>query len=259
VSEARQRILTKAKNLVGGGASSTVAEIAAAAGVSRTSFYRAFESREALLAELEVTPEPVARDRILLTAVDMVGTHGLAALSMDELAERAGVSRATLYRVFPGKAALFTGLIESYSPLEPVSRLLAAKHDAAPGELMPELARTAYRAVYSGGENRAGLVRALFFEVSGLAPETEEAAREAITRVVGALVMYLMSQMSAGRLRRMHPLLALQSFIGPILFHILTRPLAERVLSLDVDGEIAVTQLAESWLRAMVVKENGDE
>ncbi len=123
---------------------------------------------------------------------------------------------------------------------------------------MPELARTAYRAVYSGGENRAGLLRALFFEVSALAPETEEAARGAITKVVGALVMYVTSQMSAGTLRTMYPLLALQLFIGPIFFHILTRPFAERVLSLDIDGETAVTQLAESWLRAMVVKEEGD-
>jgi hypothetical protein len=59
--------------------------------------------------------------------------------------------------------------------------------------------------------------------------------------------------MAAGTLRRMHPLLALQAFIGPVLFHILTRPLAERVLHLDVDGEDAVTQLAETWLRAMAV------
>ena len=184
----------------------------------------------------------------------MVGAQGLTALSMDELADRAGVSRATLYRLFPGKAILFTGLIESYSPLEPVSRLLVTRNDAPPEELMPELARTAYRAVFVRGENRVGLLRALFFEVSGMAPETEDAAREVITRVVGLLVLYLVTQMSSGRLRTTHPLLALQSFIGPILFHILTRPLAERVLGLDVDGESAVTQLAEAWLRAMAVK-----
>ena len=124
--------------------------------------------------------------------------------------------------------------------------------------MMPELARTAYRAVYAGGENRAGLVRALFFEVSGLRLETEEAASDAITRVVGLLVAYLVTQMAEGRLRRVHPLLALQSFIGPILFHILTRPLAERVLQLDIEGEAAVTQLAETWLRAMRTEEEGN-
>jgi AcrR family transcriptional regulator len=189
----------------------------------------------------------------------MVGAQGLTALSMDDLAERAEVSRATLYRVFPGKSALLTGLIESYSPLEPVSRVLQAKALEPPEVLMPELARTAYRAVYGAGENRAGLVRALFFEVGGLRPETEEAATGAITRVVGLLVAYLVTHMAAGRLRRMHPLLALQSFVGPILFHILTRPLAERVLRLDIEGEAAVTQLAETWLRAMAQEEKDNE
>jgi hypothetical protein len=60
-----------------------------------------------------------------------------------------------------------------------------------------------------------------------------------------------MAQMSSGRLRFMSPLLALQSFIGPIFFHVLTRPVVDRVLGLEVDGEQAVTELAEGWLRSM--------
>jgi len=234
-----------------------VKDFARAAGTSRSTFYRHFRSREALLEALAVAPEPGARDRILAAAVEMVGAQGLRSLSMDDLADRAGVSRATVYRVFPGKSPLLMALIESYSPLEPVNRLLADRSDEPPEVLMPELARTAYRAVYGAGENRTGLVRALFFEVSGLQPETEEAASEAIRGVVGRLVVYIVGQMAQGQLRRQHPLLALQSFVGPILFHILTRPLAERVLQLDIEGEIAVTQLAETWLRAMATKEEG--
>src|SRR5438046_9846679 len=126
----------------------------------------------------------------------MGGGQGTARASTDELADRASISRATLYRLFPGKAALFTGLIDTYSPLEPVSRLLAARHADPPSTLMPELARTAYRAVNSGGENRAGLVRSLFFQVTGLAPETEEAARDAIIKGVGFLALYVTTQMS---------------------------------------------------------------
>ena len=235
-----------------------MADFARAAGASRSSFYRHFRSREALLEALAVAPEPGARDRILAAAVDMVGAEGLSHLSMDDLADRAGVSRATLYRVFSGKSALLLGLIEGYSPLEPVSTLLAERSEDPPEVLMPELARTAYRAVYGAGENRAGLVRALFFEVSGLRPETEEAAADTIRGVVGRLAAYLVGQMSQGRLRQMHPLLALQSFVGPVLFHILTRPLAERVLRLDIEGEAAVTQLAEAWLGAMATQEEGN-
>ena len=61
--------------------------------------------------------------------------------------------------------------------------------------------------------------------------------------------------MRDGGLRQMPPLLALQSFVGPIFFHLLTRPLAERMLGLEIDGEKAVTLLAESWLRAMTPEE----
>ena len=45
-------------------------------------------------------------------------TTSLAELSMDELAKAADVSRGTLYRIVPGKAALLQGLIEAYSPFE---------------------------------------------------------------------------------------------------------------------------------------------
>ena len=226
-------------------------QIAHAAGVSRSSFYRAFRSRDALLAALEVSPEPGARERILDAALAMVGAHGLAALSMDELADRAQVSRATLYRLFPGKSALFTSLIYAYSPLEPVTQVLSSMSDEPPEVVMPEIARTVYRTVYGGGENRAGVLRTLVFEVSGLGPDTEEAAREAISRLVGLLGTYLMTQMGAGRLRQASPLLALQSFIGPIFFHLMTRPVAQRMLGMQLDGEEAVTELAHTWLRGM--------
>ena len=249
-----RRILDRAPSVLARDGKATVADLARAAGISRASFYRHFKSREALLEALAVAPEPGARDRILAAAVEMVGAEGLRTLSMDALADRADVSRATLYRLFPGKGALLAALIDAYSPLEPVSRLLAERQSEPPEVLMPELARTAYR----NSDGRVGMMRALFFEVSGLAPETEEVARQTIARVVGLLVMYVSGQMSAGRLRSMHPLLALQSFIGPIMFHILTRPLAERVLHLDVEGERAVTELAEAWLRAMATEEGGN-
>jgi AcrR family transcriptional regulator len=251
----RERVLGKARGLLASGGSPTVAELAAAAGVSRASFYRAFESREALLEALDLQPEPGARARILEAALTLVGAHGLNALSMDDLAAQAEVSRATLYRLFPGKAALFTNLVHEFSPLDPVTELLSTRQDEPPDVLMPEIARTVYRTFYGAGVNRVGMLRALFLEISSLSPDTAEGAQDAIRGLVGSLVFYLMSQMRDGRLRQMQPLLALQSFVGPIFFHLLTRPLAERMLGLDIDGEQAVTLLAESWLRAMTPEE----
>jgi len=247
----REKILGKARGLLAKGGSPTVAELAAAAGVSRASFYRAFQSREELLDALEIEPEPGARERILEAAFRLVGAHGLTALSMDDLATLAEVSRATLYRLFPGKAALFTSLLHQYSPLDPVTELLNKRRGEEPGVVMPEIARTVYRTFYAAGESRVGILRALFFEISSLAPDTAEAAQDVLRTIVGSLVLYFLEQMQAGRLRQMHPVLALQSFVGPVFFHLMTRPLAERMLGFDIEGEQAVTLLAENWLRAM--------
>jgi AcrR family transcriptional regulator len=251
----RDRILGKARSLLRTGGSPTVAQLAAAAGVSRTSFYREFESREALLEALELQPEPGAQERILNAALTLIGANGLNALSMDELATQAEVSRATLYRLFPGKAALFTSLVHAFSPLDPVTELLSTRQDEPPEVLMPEIARTVYRTFYGDGESRVGVLRALFFEISSLSPDTAEGVQDAIRGLVGSVVLYVMSQMRDGRLRQMPPLLAIQLFVGPIFFHLITRPLAERMLGLDIDGEQAVTLLAESWLRAMEPEE----
>lgn len=254
-TQTRDLILGKAQELIARGEKPTVAQIAEAAGVSRTSFYRTFESRDALLEALSVQPEPGARERILEAALAMVGAAGLNALSMDDLAARADVSRATLYRLFPGKSALFTSLIRTYSPIEPIRHLMADIHEQPPEVVMPEIARTVYRTVYAGGQTRIGMLTAVVTEVSSLSPDAEAAAREVLGTVLATVGGYVMSQMEAGRLRRTQPLLALQMFIGPIFFHLLTRPAVERVLGLDIDGERAVTELAEGWLRAMRVNE----
>ena len=102
----RERILGKARDLLAKGDSPTVAQLAAAAGVSRATFYRAFETRDALLEALDLPAEPGARERILDVALKLVGAHGLTALSMEDLATQAGVSRATLYRYLDAEQRL---------------------------------------------------------------------------------------------------------------------------------------------------------
>jgi AcrR family transcriptional regulator len=47
-----------------------------------------------------------AREAILAAATDILPARGLDAASMDEIAERAGVSKATIYRWWPTKQAL---------------------------------------------------------------------------------------------------------------------------------------------------------
>jgi AcrR family transcriptional regulator len=221
--------------------------IAEAAGVSRTTLYRIFPSRAALLDALEVAPEPDTRQRVLEAAVRLLATRTLADLSMDELASDAGVSRANLYRLFPGKSALFRAILLTYSPFEPVMALLARAGDRPPEDVIPEIVLAAYRTV----ARRRGIVRTLLLEITSMAAETQPAFAETGVRAFATLAGYLAAQMSAGRLRRMSPILAVQSLVGSVVLHLLAEPVFSQA-GLDAPGgEAAALELAQIWLRGM--------
>ena len=229
-------------------------ELATAAGVATRTLYRLFGSRHALLREAGCAPAPTAREQILEVALELVGRHGLAELSMDELAAAAGVSRATLYRLFPGKSALFTALIRAYSPWEAVADAIEAMADGRPEEVVPAVGRAMAEAM----EGRTGLLLRIVFELIKGDPDTAEGMRHGLARGLPDLVQYLSGQMAAGRVRRTHPVVAFQLLAGPIAAHLLTRPLAESLLGFRTPRNEVVEQIVEAWLRAMALEEKDD-
>lgn len=229
-------------------------ELASAGGVALRTLYRLFGSRQVILREAGCAPEPTARQRILEAGLELVGRSGLAELSMDELAEAAGVSRATLYRLFPGKSALFSGLIEAYSPWEAVLTVIEAMPDGPPDEVMPAVGR----AIAETMEGRTGLLLRMVFELIKGEPDTTEGMRRGVARGLPDLVAYLSRQVENGRLRPVHPILALQLLAGPILAHLLTRPLAEAVTDFRTPVDEAVGEIVEAWLRAMATERGSD-
>jgi AcrR family transcriptional regulator len=243
----RARILAATRARFAQGVAPSLAEVAQTAGISRATLYRAFSSREELLRALAFEPEVESRERLLAKALEMIGQQGLAALSMDALADAAGVSRATVYRLFPGKAALFREVVKTYAPFERLALLVEQVADRPPEEVMPQVARV----IVELFATRAGLYRTLAFEISGPQEDTEEAATFVLERGVGSLLDYFQHQMDEGRLRPMAPFVALQAFLGPLFIHILTRSLAERALGLTLPIDEVAAQFVACWLRAM--------
>ena len=255
VKTARERILAAVREGVERGERPPVAEITARAGVSRATFYRTFGSREELFRELEVEPPPDRRMEILEAAAELIARDGLARLSMDELASKAGVSRARLYRLYPGKSALFAELVRVFSPIEALVANMERLADQPPAKALPELAVSVWRTVSS----RLGIVRSLLLEVATLGPDVREGVLgEFFPQVLGALGGYLVGQMAAGRLRPMHPILAIQSFVGPLIVHVLLWPVVTEGLGMELDSEAAVREFATNWVRGMAPDGQGN-
>jgi AcrR family transcriptional regulator len=166
---------------------------------------------------------------------------------MDELAAKAGVSRASVYRLFPGKPALFEAVIVTYAPFRQVITHLEQAGDQPPELVLPAI----YRMAAGAAAARIGIVRAVFFEVTSGSREAMEGAGRPIQGMIAALGGYLGRQMEAGRLRRMHPTLAAQLFIGPLLFHLFTRPMAKELTGLDLPLENAVDDMVAAVLRGL--------
>jgi AcrR family transcriptional regulator len=241
-------VLRAAGPLFARGETPSIAEIVAAAGVSRTTFYRAFASREELLRALSLAPGPETRARLLEAALDLLSRDGLAALAMDEVADRAGVSRATLYRLFPGKQALFEELVRQYSPFDRIAETVEQSFDDPPEEVLRRVAivfATLYR-------QRQGVLRTLAFELTGMRRATEAGgAWEVAERALASLIRYLRRQMEQGRLRPTDPVLALQAFLGPLLLHVTTRSLAEERFGVRTPLAEALAALVALWLEGM--------
>lgn len=243
----RRQVMSAAREVLASDAGAPVAQIAERAGVSRATFYRHFGSRAALLESVAMEPRPPARARILAAAKEKLVTTSVAAMSMDDLAAAAGVSRGTLYRLFPGKAPLLQALIETYSPFEAVRAIVTEHADEPPEVVFPLIGR----AVVGVAGERLGLMRAMFHEVTSARGPALDAFRPQFATTLGALGQYIARQSAAGRIRPMHPILALQAFMGPIFFHLMTRPAIEQIVGLPMDAEAAVDEMVAAALEGL--------
>ena len=241
----RRQVMSAAREVLATDAAAPVAVIADRAGVSRATFYRHFGSRQSLLESVQLEARPDARTRILAAAKDMLISTSLDGLSMEELARAAGVSRGTLYRLVPGKTPLLAALIHAYSPFEAVRSIVTEHRDDPPEVVLPAIGR----AIVGVAGERLGLMRAVFQEITagGSGPE---GMGPLFAQTLGLLADYLARQMAAGTVRPMHPILALQAIIGPIFFHLMTRPIIEGIVELPAP-EAAVDELVATALEGL--------
>lgn len=82
----------------------------------------------------------VRRDEILKAALTVFSRQGFEAARLDEVAQRAGVAKGTLYLYFPDKQAMFEALVQTAAaPVVTAISRLATDHDLAFGAALEKL------------------------------------------------------------------------------------------------------------------------
>lgn len=141
---------------------------------------------------------PAVRTRVLEGALACVGRYGLAKTTVDDVARASGVSRATIYRHFPGgKEELLRDLVAW-----DMGRFFRRLGDAVAGA--PDLATLVEEAlVYARRSLLAHdvLQRVLVTEPERLLPLTTVEAGRILPLIAGFLVPYVERDVRAGSLR----------------------------------------------------------
>src|SRR5215475_2421457 len=88
-------------------------------------------------------PRTARRAQLLAAAQDVFVANGYHAAAMDEIAERAGVSKPVLYQHFPGKLELYLALLETHVD-ELVERVRTAMESTTDNKLRVNAAVAAF-------------------------------------------------------------------------------------------------------------------
>lgn len=134
-----ERIVAAAQRLrIREGASFTLTQLARPAGMSRATLYRRLAADTILATEVERIRTEGARtpkDEFLRAAILLLSERGLSEFTMDAVAERAGLSVATLYRTFVDRETLVREVLRASLPAEPLRKILSS-NDPMPDVLI---------------------------------------------------------------------------------------------------------------------------
>jgi AcrR family transcriptional regulator len=175
--------------------------------------------------------EMTTRDRILATSLDLFGSRGVDAVSLDEIARAVGVRKQTVLYWFESKDALVDDVL-AVAATELVVVIDAALR-AAPDDPLDRI-DAVVRAVFRPAVRRPALL-GLIREVSRLESEQATRLRERLQSLIDRAVGYLAVEMDAGRLRRGDP--GLVAALGyATLTGIATEPEALRAVGWEPDA-----------------------
>lgn len=155
--------------------------------------------------------------QILTVATRLFARHGYRGTATRQIAERAGVNEAILFRHFSSKEKLYWAVLEEQCRVRGLQQQLEAELRSG-GETRKILVRVAEGILRRNTEDPA-LPRLLLFSALESHRLSHRFFRTHVARYYEALAGHIRKAIRAGEFRAMDPLLAARSFLGMVSYH----------------------------------------
>lgn len=210
----------------------TIEAIAIRAGVSRATIYRYFKDKQGLLSALSEAGFQVPnlggenrRDQILEAALKLFGQQGFHATTLDQVAESAGVSKGAIYWHFKSKDDLVDAIVEHYSAIPDLARLMVTGADIDEHETLSLIASR----LLETAQARIDVLRMAVCESQHFPVVRDLLFQKALGKLYTHLSQYLEGRIEAGVFRPCNPMLATQIFVSTlVMFALASHTLAEK-------------------------------
>lgn len=230
-----------------------VTALAEAAGISRSTLLRRLGgSRRALdeavrAAGVDPGGRPPVRARAVEAGAHLISRDGLAAATLEAVAEAAGCSLHSLYATFGGRDGLLAAIYERYSPIVDLERITAE-----PPTHLEDTVREVYRLTVTSFSREPRVFPALLADAFSR-PDGPAAPMLAqhFPRMLGSVGAWLAAEVDAGRIRPLPLPLLIQQLLGPLAMHLLLRPALARHTALILPStEETCAVFADTFLHA---------
>jgi AcrR family transcriptional regulator len=189
------------------------------------------------------------RRQIMRSASGLFARRGYRGTTTREIAQRAGINEALLFRHFPSKQKLYWTIIEELCSAR--GRRLKIKKILDGGGSDFEVFAAIAREFLVRNARDTELTRLLWFTALENHKLSQRFFRTFVAVYYEALAAHIRRRVSDGAFRNVDPLLSARGFFGMVVYHFLVQELFGGSKYQKFDPELVASTLAGIWLKGM--------
>ncbi len=186
-------------------------------------------------------------EEVLDAALDLFIERGFEATRVDDIANRAGISKGAVYLYFQSKRAILEGLIQrAVSPIAENVAGLGTSFEGDPRHLLSMVLKMVGQQL---ADPHTFKIPKLVLREAIIDPEIAETYRKAVLdKVIPVMVALIRKGIADGYLRPVDPELTVRSIVGPIMLHLMM----SEVFGLQPSEGLAMDRLVDNHLDILI-------